>query len=141
MSKVLLWLRFLRNHWEPILAGLVVLYFAVVAIGKIHAYGQRQYQAGRNAVIAEDAIAAAQSRLDADQHAAAAAAAGVAMHTTLDIALPRIEVTTHDTVDKIHTIYLAAPAGPAAVCVRPLGVQTALDAARDRANTAARSQL
>jgi len=141
MSEVLLWLRFLRTHWKPILVVLAVLYFAIVAIGKIHAYGQRQYQAGRNAVIAEDAIAAAQARLDADQHATASAAAGVAMHNTLDIALPRIEVASNDAADKIRTIYLAAPAGPAAVCVRPPGVQTALDAARARANAAARGQL
>lgn len=134
-------LLFVRAHWRVILILLLLIALAIWAAIVIRAYGQRQYQAGRNAVIAEDAIAAAQGRLTADQHAAAAAAAGVAMHGTLDIALPRIEVTTHDTADKIHTIYLAAPAGPAAVCVRPPGVQAALDAARDRANAAARGDL
>lgn len=132
---------FLRRYWLQILIVLLIIALAIWASIAIHDYGQRQYQAGRNAVVAEDAIAAAQARLDADQHAADAAAAGVAMHGTLDIALPRIEVTTHDAIDKIHTIYLAAPAGPGAVCVRPPGVQTALDAARDRANAAARNQL
>lgn len=138
MTRALL---FVRAHWRAILILMLLIALAIWASITIHAYGQRQYQAGRNAVIAEDAAAAAQDRLDADQRAAAAAAAGVAMHNTLDIALPRIEVTANDTIDKIHTIYLAAPAGPAAVCVRPHGVQTALDAARDRANAAAGSQL
>lgn len=132
---------FVRAHWRAILILLLLIALAIWASITVHDYGQRQYQAGRNAVIAEDAIAAAQGRLDADQRAADAAAAGVAMHATLDIALPRIEVTTNDTIDNIHTIYLAAPVGPAAVCVRPPGVQTALDAARDRANAAARSDL
>jgi hypothetical protein len=132
---------FVRAYWRQILAALILLVIAAWCWHRIVAYGDARFAAGRNAVIAEDAIAAAQARLDADQHATASAAAGVAMHNMLDIALPRIEVDANDTADKIHTIYLAAPAGPAAVCVRPAGVQTALDAARDRANAAARGQL
>jgi hypothetical protein len=134
-------LLFVRAHWRAILILLLIAALTAWVSIAVHAYGQRQYQAGRNDVIAADAIAAAQAHLAADQRAGDAAHAGVTMHNTLDIALPRIEVTTHDIVDKIHTIYLAAPAGPAAVCVRPPGVQTALDAARNRANAAARGQL
>lgn len=128
-------------YWRPILAAAVLLYLAIAAIGAVHNYGQRQYQAGRNAVLAADAAAATQARQKADQHAANAAAAAVAMHGTLEVELPHIEVAAHAAVDKIQTIYLAAPAGPDTVCVRPPGVQAELDAARDRANAAARGQL
>lgn len=132
---------FIRQYWLQILIVVVAAVLAVEAIGAIHSYGQRQYQSGRNAVIAEDAIAAAQSRLDAAEHERVAAATGVDLHTTLDIALPKIEVSTSESIQKIQTIYLAAPADPAAVCVRPAGVQAELDAARDRANAAASRSL
>jgi hypothetical protein len=133
-------LLFVRAHWRAILLLLLVIVLAVEAISAIRDYGQQQYQAGRNAVIAEDADASAQAGRAADQHAAAAAAAGVALHTKLDIALPRIEATTHAATEKVRTIYLAQPADSRA-CVRPAGVQAELDAALRAANAAADHQL
>ncbi len=131
---------FVRAHWRAILAALLLVVLAIEAIGAVHDYGQRQYQAGRNAVIAEDAIAAAQARLDADTRAGVAAQAGIDMHASLDIALPKIEVNTHAAVDRIQTVYLSLPAGSPA-CVRPPGVQAELDAALRAANAAANGHL
>lgn len=134
-------LLFIRAHWRAILIALSSAALLAWVASAVHDYGQRQYQAGRNAVIAADAIAAAQDRLDADRRAATAAAAGVAMHAALDIALPKLEVTTHAAVDRVQTIYLAQPAAPAAVCVRPQRVQDELDAALRTANAAAAGHL
>lgn len=127
-------------YWRPILAAAVLLYLAIAAVGAVHNYGQRQYQAGRDAVLAADAAAATQARQKADQHAAAAAAAGVALHAKLDTTLPRIEANTHAATEKVRTIYLAQPADSRA-CVRPAGVQAELDAALRAANAAADHQL
>lgn len=133
-------LLFIRAHWRAILLVLLVAMLAVKSVGAIHEYGQRQYQAGRTAVITENAGAAAQAHRAADQHAAAAASAGVALHAKLDTALPRIEATTHAATEKVRTIYLAQPANSRA-CVRPAGVQAELDAALRAANAAADHQL
>lgn len=132
---------FVRKHWKPIAVAVALAAAAAWAVHAVYAYGERQYQAGRAEVIAQDAIAAQQARQQADKRATDAAIVGATLHRQLDLALPKIEVTTHAAVDKIHTIYLAAPAGPDAVCVRPPGVQAELDAARTRANAAARGQL
>lgn len=133
-------LLFVRTHWRALLLLLLVIVLAVEAISAIRDYGQQQYQAGRNAVIAENADASAQATRAADQHAAAAASAGVALHAKLDTVLPRIEATTHAATEKVRTIYLAQPADSRA-CVRPAGVQAELDAALRAANAAADHQL
>jgi len=131
---------FIRAYWRQILAVVILLAVAAWCWHRIVAYGDDRYAAGRNAVIAEEAIAAAQARLDADTHAAIAAQAGVDMHAGLAIALPKIEVTTHAAADRVQTIYLALPADSPA-CVRPVGVQAELDAALRAANSAANGHL
>ncbi len=134
-------LLFLRRWWKPILIVVIAIFIAIWCARSIRAYGQRQYQAARNAIIAEEAVAAAQAWLDNATRERLAAKAGADLHTTLDIALPKIEVSTSEAIQKIHTIYVTEAADPAAVCVRPAGVQIELDAARDRANAAARRDL
>lgn len=131
----------LLRYWRPILAALLLMYFVVVAIGKIHAYGARQFEAGRQQVLAADASAAQAEKAKATQRAADAAAAGIDLHIALDTQLPKIEAITHDAAEKIRTTYLAQPAADRAVCQRPASVQTELDAARSRANAAARGDL
>ncbi len=131
----------LLRYWRPILAVLLLMYFAVVAIGKIHAYGARQFEAGRQQVLAADAAATQAEQAKATQRAADAAAAGIDLHIALDTQLPKIEAITHDAAEKIRTTYLAQPAADRAVCQRPASVQTELDAARSRANAAARGDL
>ncbi|MEO7067449.1 MAG: hypothetical protein ABI114_11110, partial [Rhodanobacter sp.] len=115
-------LAFVVHYWRQIIAVVVVLLAAWWAIHSIHAYGGRQFEAGRQQVLAADALAVQAAQKQADQHVTDAAAAGVAMHTALDVALPKIEVTTHDAAEKIRTIYLAAP-GAGVDCQRPAGVQ------------------
>ncbi|MEO5811534.1 MAG: hypothetical protein ABIU96_03860 [Rhodanobacter sp.] len=140
MSALARVLAFSVRNWRQIVAVLVVLLLAWWIWHSIHAYGARQFEAGRQQVIAADAIAAATAQTQAQQHVTDAAAAGVAMNNRLAVALPQIEVTTHDAIDNIHTIYLAAPAA-GTVCARPVGVQAELDAARTRANAAAAGHL
>lgn len=95
---------------------------------------------GRAQVIAEDAATSARAQADHQAKAQAAAAIANQFHVDLNAALPTIEVNTHDDVAKVRTIYLSQPAD-AVVCQRPAGVQATLDAARERANAAARGQL
>lgn len=134
-------LAFCRRYWVQILAVLAVVAALALARYAVTAYGARQFEAGRQQVLAADAIAAAAAQAKAEQRATDAAAAGTALHAKLDIALPKIEADTHDAAEKIRTIYLAAPAAAGVVCQRPDGVQAELDAARSRANVAARGDL
>lgn len=130
----------LLRYWRPILAVVVALLVAGWGYTSLRDYGARQFEAGRQQVLAADALAATAARAQADQHAADAAAAGVSLHSALDAALPKIEATTHDAAEKVRTIYLAQPADRSD-CVRPPGVQTALDAALRAANAAADGRL
>jgi len=129
------------RHWRAILAVLLAAALAWWGYASLQEYGSRQFEAGRQQVLAADAVAAAAAREQADQRAAAAAAAGVDLHIALDSQLPKIETTTHDAAEKIRTIYLAPPAADRAVCERPAGVPTEPDAARRRAYAAARGDL
>mgnify|MGYP001096344226 FL=1 len=130
----------LLRYWRPTLAAVVALLLAGWGYTSLRAYGARKFEAGRQQVLAADALAAAAARAQADQRAADAATASASLHSALDIALPKIEVNTHDAAEKVRTIYLAQPADRS-TCVRPAGVQTALDAALRAANAAADRRL
>lgn len=78
--------------------------------------------------------AQAQAAIDLrDQHAATARAD---MLDYLRVTIPPMETRTHETVERIRTVYRDRPLP--AVCARPDGLQAELDAARERANRAAR---
>ncbi|MEO8993217.1 MAG: hypothetical protein ABI299_01390, partial [Rhodanobacter sp.] len=84
-------LAFVVHYWRQIIAVMVVLLVVWWMWHSVTAYGARQFEAGRQQVIAADAIAAQAAQKQADQHITDAAAAGVAMHDTLNVALPQIE--------------------------------------------------
>jgi hypothetical protein len=130
----------LIKYWKPIGLALLLLAISIWSAFAINDYGARRYAAGGDAVRAADAIAATTARAESDRKVSAAAATATQFHAELDVALPQLEVITHADVAQIHTIYLTVP-GAAAICQRPAGVQSALDAARDRANAAARGEL
>lgn len=132
-------LRLCLRYWRQISAVVVVLALIGWAWSKVTAYGDDRFQAGRNAVIAADAIAQAQADIEREVRQALADRRAAALHHDLDLSLPAIEVQSYAAIDKIHTLYLAQPV--AAVCVRPAGVQDELDAALRRANTAASGSL
>ncbi|HXE30314.1 MAG TPA: hypothetical protein VN515_00780 [Terriglobales bacterium] len=134
-------MKILLSYWRPILAALLVAGLAGWGYNRLQDYGARQFEAGRQQVLAADAVAAQAAQTQATQRAADAAAAGVDLHIALDTQLPKIEATTNDAAEKVRTIYLAQPAADRAVCQRPAGVQEELDAARRRANAAARGDL
>jgi len=131
----------LLRYWRPILAVLLAAAVAWWGYSSLQDYGARQFEAGRQQVLAADAVATHAEQAKATQRAADAAAAGVDLHIALDTQLPKIEATTNDAAEKVRTIYLAQPAADRAVCQRPAGVQEELDAARRRANAAARGDL
>lgn len=110
------------------------------------AYGHHRYtqgvDAGRTTALAEQAKVDRQASDAAQQAITASAQAGNALSLQIQTTLPAIEVASHDTAQRIRTIYLAAPAaagGPD--CARPPGVQEQLDAAVAAANAAAAGHL
>lgn len=110
------------------------------------AYGHHRYTQGvadgRGAQQAEQAKADRAAAAQAQQHVTDSAAAGHALALQIDTTLPAIEVATHDTAQRIRTLYLAAPVAAAgADCARPAGVQQQLDAAIAAANAAASGHL
>ncbi len=131
---------FIRQYWLQILIVVVAAVLAVEAIGAIHSYGQRQYQSGRNDVLASDARTAAQLQQQHDQLTAFSALATSTLYHQLGTQLPAIQAHTNDVVETIRTVYRDRPVADPA-CSRPVGVQTSLDAAVDRANAAAGGQL
>ena len=97
------------------------------------AYGHHRYTqglaAGRAAQLAEQAKADRAGADQAQQAITASAQAGNALSLQIQTQLPAIEVASHDTAQRIRTIYLAAPAlAGGADCARPPGVQEQLDA-------------
>lgn len=124
-----------------ILAALVAL--AAIAAGVL-GWGAHRYnagvQAGRAAVLADDARAAAQAQIARDALASASLAAGHTLTLTLDRDLPAVEAGTHATQATIRTIYLDRPAADVQ-CSRPDRVQQQLNAAIARANAAATGHL
>ena len=91
-------------------------------------------------------VAAASAQKDAvagqvDQNAQSSATASTNMLDYLAAQKPAIEIRTHETTERIRTVYKDrnVPAACTAVVQRPDSVQAELDAARDRANAAIRS--
>lgn len=107
---------------------------------RIHASYAAGVTDGRNAVIAEDAVAAASAKVQQDIRDAASAQAGGVLQHALATQLPAIQAKTHDTAESIRIVYRDRP-GPADACTRPDGVQQALDAAVRRANAATGGEL
>jgi hypothetical protein len=130
----------IRKYWPKILLVLLVIAAGVWAFRAIHSYGERQFTAGQNAVLASDARAAAQLQTQHDQLNAFSALATSALNQHLGTQLPAIQAHTNDTVETIRTVYRDRPVSDPA-CSRPAGVQASLDAAVDRANSAARGEL
>lgn len=130
--------------------GQRVLALAVLVLASLLAaiaYGHYRYTQGitdgRAAQVAEQANADRQAADQAQQAITASAQAGNALSLQIQTQLPAIEVASHDTAQRIRTIYLAAPvaAGGSAQCARPDGVQQRLDAAVAAANAAAAGHL
>lgn len=124
--------------------SILLLALAAAAIFGVHHYGTTRYNAGvtagRDRVLADDARAAAKLYAQHDALERFSSLATSALASTLDAQLPAIEGQTHDTVGTIRTIYRDRPV-LADSCTRPDSVQQALDAAVQRANTTAHSQL
>jgi hypothetical protein len=94
-------------------------------------------KAGRNACETEHTNAANTAQKEIDRREVASSDASESMLDYLRANLPPIEVQANEAVERVRTIYRDRPV-PAGSCVRPDGVQGELDAARERANTAAR---
>lgn len=123
----------------------VVVAIALIVAGVL-AYGAKRYaageQAGRNAVLADDARAAASAQMKAAALQSISLQRGQALTLQLSTDLPRIEATSHATQSTIRTIYRDRPtAAGVDLCSRPAGVQEQLDAAITRANAAAGDHL
>jgi hypothetical protein len=86
-------------------------------------------------VAATSAAAAIAARTETDRRDAASSDATQSMLDYLGASLPAIETRTHDTIERIRTVYRDRPA--TACPDRPDGVRAELDAARARANGAA----
>lgn len=114
----------------------------LITIGahSVHKYGDARELAGRDAVLADNARAAAQIHAAQDALATLSAAAGQQLTHHLGAALPAIEAQSHDTVETIRTIYRDRPV-LADGCQRPDRVQAELNAAVKRANAAASGHL
>lgn len=125
-------------------AALALVALIGSAVMGVHHYGAARYTAGvddgRAAVMSDNAAAAANLYAQHDALERFSSLAGSALATTLATDLPAIEGQAHDTVETIRTIYRDRPV-PADTCTRPDSVQQALNAAVQRANATAHSQL
>lgn len=94
---------------------------------------------GRQACEAEHSAKAAEAQTAIDLRDQTAADARVDMIDLLHVELPKIEATTHETTERIRIVYKTrvVPGACAAAIERPISVQKDLDAARERANSAA----
>ena len=116
-----------------LLAGLVVLALLVVAYQFVY---QRGYHAMQLKCAAEATEALAHAAERQAERDAASAAATTATETRLAESLPAIEETTHEATERIRIVSRDRPVP--ADCQRPPDVLRELEAARDRANAAAR---
>ncbi|MBN8922336.1 MAG: hypothetical protein BGP10_12480 [Rhodanobacter sp. 68-29] len=132
-----------RLYLYAAIALVMALLIAGAVIERAH-YGATRYaageMAGRDAVLADDARAAAQLQQQRAQLDQFSAVAGTALHSFLGKQLPAIEAQSHASVESIRTIYRDRPV-PADQCARPAGVQAELDQAVDAANAAAASDV
>lgn len=79
-----------------------------------------------------EANAQASARIESERRDTAASAATQSMLDYLGANLPAIETRTHDTIERIRTVYRDRPVP--AMCQRPDSVRAELDEARSRAN-------
>lgn len=124
--------------YAAIVAALLLLIAATLV--ERHRYGDARYaageQAGRNAVLADDARAAAELQRQHDQLEQFSALTTTSLHQFLGEKLPANEAQSHASKEAIRIIYRDRPV-PADRCSRPAGVQDQLDQAVDAANAAA----
>lgn len=120
--------------------GLVAAALMTLGVTAVHRYGEWRFQDGRNDVLASDARAAAELQTNHNALDQFSALATTALNQNLGTQLPAIQAQTNDTIETIRTVYRDRPAADLA-CSRPASVQTSLDAAVDRANSAASGQL
>ena len=106
---------------------------ALAAIWYAYAQGK---DAGRSECEARIAAATESARTAERDRDAIAAQAGIDMLDYLSRMQETRETTTHETIERIRTVYRDRPVP--AECVWPVGVQSELDKAIHRANTAAR---
>jgi hypothetical protein len=129
----------LKQYGRLIIGVLIILFIIALCWAVVH-YGNTRYaageDAGRNAVLADDARQVAQVQQARNALDSLSAAAGQQLQNNLGTVLPTIQGQTHDTIETIRTVYRDRPAA-AVACSRPDGVQSALDQAVDRANAAA----
>lgn len=118
-------------------AALVAAALALVAWASLSLYGAGK-EAGAAACEAVHARAAEAAHVETERREVAAGQATDSMLDYLGAQLPPIETTTHETVERIRTVYRDHPVP--AVCQWADGVQSELYQARQRANGAA-SQL
>jgi hypothetical protein len=129
-----------------VFAGLALAIGLLVAgvLIERHHYGDLRYAAGetagRNAVLADDARAAAQLQGQRDRLDQFSALASTALSQSLGETLPAIEAKSHASEEAIRIIYRDRPV-PAERCSRPAGVQAELDQAIDAANAAATTHV
>lgn len=126
------------TRWLVALATIAAITAGVLAWGA-HRY-ELGVQAGRAAVLAEDAQAEAKAQAKRAALDAVSLHAGAALTLQLSHDLPDVEASTHDTQTIIRTIYRDRPAADVQ-CSRPAGVQQQLDTAIARANAAATGHL
>lgn len=128
-----------RLYVAAAMAVLLIALIAGVLLERSH-YGATRYaageQAGRNAVLAEQAPAMEKLQQQRDQREQSSALATGTLSQTLGEKLPAIEAQSHASEDTIRIIYRDRP-GAADQCVRPAGVQEQLDQAVAGANAAA----
>lgn len=116
-------------------AALAAVALALVVGGalRLRASG---FEAGKASCEAAHAIAAAKAQVEVERREVVSADARTSMLDYLAANLPATEIRTHETVERIRTVYRDHPVP--AVCVWPDGVRSALGEAIDRANAAAR---
>jgi len=132
-----------RLYTFALIALASLLLLACVLLDRQH-YGSARYAAGetagRNAVLADDARAAAQLQGQRDRLDQFSALASTALSQSLGETLPAIEAKSHASEEAIRIIYRDRPV-PAERCSRPAGVQAELDQAIDAANAAATTHV
>jgi hypothetical protein len=110
---------------------------AVVAALLLFAWGA--YVKGgehtRNAMLAEQATRIEVAQTAIDLRDVKASEAPIAMLDYLRVTLPPIEIKTHETIERIRTVYKDRPLP--ALCEHAPLVRAELEAARERANAAA----
>jgi len=122
-------------------AGIVLAIALLIASALVerHHYGDTRYAAGvtngRNAVLADDARAAADLQRQREQLDQFSALATTSLNQFLGEKLPANEAQSHASEESIRVIYRDRPL-PADRCSRPAGVQDELDKAVDAANAA-----